>query len=291
MKAVIVTAADEKYAPLLRDLLSSIEPHCISLKIDTACLDLGLAPETRDEMSAKVDRLVAPHWPFKPHPVFNNDPRHLSRAARPFMPDLVPGYDVYVWLDADVWAQSATGLQWLVEAALTADIAAAPTLHRAYEFSQRDLSWLFERFRMAHDDDTARKLISLPYVNAGVLAVRAGSPFWRRYAERFQAALDRWKGNFLSDQAVVNATIHLDAVRLQPLPCRVNWLCHLAPPVWDPDTRRLCEPSLPYEPIHIVHNTFDNKAAVVPLRDVNGQPRKTRLTYSAINSLDQLTSQ
>ena len=75
---------------------------------------------------------------------------------------------------------------------------------------------------MALGEGIARERAAMPYVNAGVMAFKAGSPFWRAYAGRFQAALDRWEGDFLSDQAILNAAIHLDRMNVRRLPARAN---------------------------------------------------------------------
>lgn len=291
MNAVVVTAADETYAPLLRDLLDSLEPHRASLQVAVACLDLGLSEQTRAEIATRVEHTVVPQWPFRPHARFDSDRRHLSRAARPFLPDLLPGYATYVWLDADTWVQQAQGVRWLIDAARMADIAAVPTVHRMYSFADRDIAWLYERYRMALGEGLARELMHLPYINAGVMALRAGSPLWRNYARRFQTALDNWQGAFLSDQAILNAAIHLDGTSVQRLPAKTNWLCHLARPVWNGQTRLLAEPALPFDPILIVHNTFDDKTAQGSIEVLGGQPRRTRLTFSAINSLRHSDSQ
>jgi len=285
MKTLIVTAADEAYAPLLGDLLDSLEPHRGPLNIAVACLDIGLSDASRSAIATRVDRVVAPPWPFRPHATFDANRRYLSRAARPFLPDLVPGYALYIWLDADVWVQDPLALRWLVEAGRTSEIAAAPVVHRCYAFTPRDVAWLFERYRMAFGEGIARELTPQPYINSGVMAIRAGSRLWRNYAERFQTALDQWQGQFLSDQAIVNATILLDDIQMQRLPAKVNWICHLSPPAWDETTKMLVEPALPFEPILIVHNTFDDKNAEHALRTLKGQPRGTRLTHSAIKLL------
>lgn len=285
MNAVIVTSANEKYAALLRDLLDSLEPHRGALRFAIACLDLGLTEATRNEISRRVEHLVAPQWPFRPHAQFDQERHYLSRAVRPFLPDIVPGYAIYIWLDADVWVQQPLGLRWLMDAALTADIAAVPTVHRSYAFSARDTDWLTERYRMALGDGLARELSALPYINSGVMALKAGSPLWRNFAERFQTALDRWQGSFLSDQAIVNATIHLDGLKLQRLPAKANWLCHLALPGLNEQSRCLVEPAMPFDPLLIVHNTFDNKNMEFELQTQKSQPRTTRLTHSAIKSL------
>jgi lipopolysaccharide biosynthesis glycosyltransferase len=239
----------------------------------------------RDEITARVDRIEKPAWPFRPHPVFDARPMYLSRAARPFLPDLFPGFDVYVWIDADAWVQQPLALKWLIEAAAISDFAGVPTVHRAYTFKDQDMGWIFERYRRAFGEGVSRELMARPYFNSGVMAMRAGSPLWRRYVERFQTALDTWEGDFLSDQAVVNAVAYLDGGAVQRLPARANWLCHLARPLLHEESGRLLEPAFPFESILIVHNTFDDKTRAIELQTEKGQPRRTRLTHSAIKSL------
>jgi len=290
MNGVIVTAADESYAPLLCDLLESLAGHREALGFSIAVLDLGMEPSTRGEIASRVDRLITPSWMFRPHAVFDSDPKYLSRAARPFLPDLVPGHSVYVWLDADTWVQQRQGLEWLIDGARGVDIAAVPTEHPAYTLSGKNMSWLHERYRMALGAKLALELLPHPYFNAGVMAIRAGSKFWRVFAERFQEALDRWHGDFLSDQAIVNAAIVLDRLAVNRLPARVNWLCHLALPRWDAETKQVTEPASPFDPLLIVHNTFNRKELNRVLMDLSGLPVRTPLTRTAIESLSYCDS-
>lgn len=285
MKYLIVTAADERFAPLLRDLLDSLDPYRQQFGVAVAFMDLGLESQTRAEIAARVDLIATPEWPFKPHPTFSAKRLYLSRASRPFLPDIFPGFDVYAWIDADAWVQQPLGIKWLIEAALISDLAGIPTVHRAYQFTPRDTTWMFERYRRAFGEGVARELMLKPYLNSGVFSARAGSPFWRRLAERFQTALDNWEGDFLSDQAIVNAVVYLEDTNLQRLPARTNWLVHLARPILHVEANRLVEPVFPFDPILIVHNTFDDKSLEVALQTEMGQPRRTRLTHSAIKSL------
>ncbi len=138
---------------------------------------------------------------------------------------------------------------------------------------------------MAFGEQIARQLIQNAYMNSGVMAISADSRFWPSVARRFQQALDRWDGNFLSDQAIINATIALDDLRFERLPARTNWICHLSRPLWDPLRKRLAEPAIPFEPILIVHNTFNTKTLEHELPAMDGRNRKTGLTYAAISVL------
>ena len=58
MSALVVTAANELYAPLLRDLIASLADHRNACKLAIAVLDLGLEPATRDEIAREVEHVA-----------------------------------------------------------------------------------------------------------------------------------------------------------------------------------------------------------------------------------------
>jgi hypothetical protein len=211
MSTIVVSAADATYAGLLFDLVDSLCAAAIpDLRI--GCLDLGLTDAARARLRPLVHEIIRPEWPFRPHPVFGTGPRHLSRAVRPFLPEYFPGHETYIWLDADCWVQDRMALQGLAHAASTGALAVVPAADRSYIHSDEARGWVDRRYRMALGDDAADRLRPFNYINCGVLALRAKAPHWVAWERRFQAALDRWEGDFLSDQAVLNALVYLDAV-------------------------------------------------------------------------------
>jgi hypothetical protein len=203
-----------------------------------------------------------------------------SRTARPFLRDLFPGYELYLWLDADTFVQSPIGLKWLLEAGARSAIAVVPAVDRSYFHHPRQVEWLKQRYRMAFDEPTAERLMLVPYVNSGVLSAVAASPVWEAWARRFQAALERWEGDFLSDQAVLNAVLVMDQVPHARLPSICNWICHLALPRWFAAKRVFVEPDFPFTRLLIVHNTLTDKAAPCKLRDEAGKPVEMRIAWS-----------
>lgn len=289
MKHIVVTAADEAYEELLFGLVESLHPHLDRLKLSIGCLDLGLTPQARARLSKLPVTTAKPSWPFRPHARFDATPKHLSRAARPFLPDLFPGFETYIWMDADTWLQQADGLKWLIGASAYADFVGVPTVHRTYTFRPNDLSWLIERYEMAFGQETAKRLMQQPYFNSGVFAVPARSRFWNLFAARFQNALDDWNGDFLSDQAVINAVAQLDGLRCEKLPAQANWICHLALPVWDAARQVFCVPAMPFEPLMILHNTFTTKDRSRTIRSLTSPPLQTPLTFPAFRDLRDKT--
>jgi hypothetical protein len=61
MRRIITSAADAKYYPLLRDLISSIRAHS---DIAIGILDVGLEPTQVAELGKVAQHIVAPGWDF-----------------------------------------------------------------------------------------------------------------------------------------------------------------------------------------------------------------------------------
>lgn len=289
MKHIVVTAADEAYEDMLFGLVESLLPHLGKLKLSIGCLDLGLTPQARARLATLPVTIATPSWPFRPHARFDATPKYLSRATRPFLPDLFPGFETYVWMDADTWLQQADGLKWLIGASAYADLVGVPTVHRTYTFRPKDLSWLLGRYEMAFGKETAKRLMQQPYLNSGVFAVPGRSHFWNLFATRFQNALENWEGDFLSDQAVINAVAQLDGLRCEKLPAQANWICHLSLPVWDAARQVFCVPAMPFEPLMILHNTFTTKDKSRTIRSLTTPPLQTPLTFPAYRDLRDRT--
>src|SRR5262249_20961750 len=109
------------------------------------------------------------------------------------------------------------------------------------------------------------------------------SPLWRLWRERFQMAIDRWDGDRLCDQAVLNHVAYLENLPHHRLPSLCNWISHLALPMIDVAKGALVEPSYPRETIYIVANSFNDKAARLPFARVDGRGTITSpLAFQAV---------
>ncbi len=283
MRAIAITAADERYASLAGELLQSLAPHRGPLGLDVSVLDLGFDESTAARIGREATTVVRPAWPFRPHAKFGVDRKWCSRASRPFLRDLFPGYDAYLWLDADTFVQERRGLEWLLRTGAGVSTAVVPAVDRSYIHPPAQVAWVRKRYEMGFGAEVADRMMALDYVNAGVFAFGATSPVWAPFARRFQEALERWSGDFLSDQAVLNATLVLDQVPHARLPSLCNWICHLALPRWHSEARRFLEASFPFAPLLIVHNTPTDKQAVHALADERGRKHETRLAFSALS--------
>jgi len=261
MKLIIVTGGDEAYAPFVADLAQSLLRLKPVANFTMGCLDYGLSPQTRDAMSKTFERIVAPEWPFRPNAQFEMQIQARAFATRPFLPEYFPGFDAYAWIDADSFVQDVRAVALLAAASAGGLAGVVPTVDRSYRHQKQTVQWVFERYRMAFGTETATRLMQAPYIASGVVAGSAASPLWKMWQHRLQAALDRWDGPRLCDQAILNHVVYLEGLTHHKLPSACNWISHLAPPVVDIKRGALVEPAYPFEPLYIVANSFNDKHA------------------------------
>lgn len=266
MKTLIVTGANEPFKPLLYGLLNSLRQWPEPLADGIAVLDVGLSESTRRELAAEVDHLVCPDWDLPYAPALRASRGHeRAKLARPFLPRYFPGYELYLWIDADCWVQERYAVEWFFEAAADGALAIAPSQDRSYHYTAASLDWR-QRYLSAYYGEEGlqfyREALGLyhnrVYYNDGVFCLRAEAPHWASWARHFGAGLARHPDG-VSDQAAMNYAIWKDDLPVHPLPSLCNWACHFAIPRIEERTGKHCEPHVPYRPIGIVHMTGDTK--------------------------------
>ena len=260
MRTLLVTAANEAYAPLLRGLVDSIEQRASRLFTDVACFDLGLAPDTREWIGRRAAHVVEPGWDL---PVGEKrraaKPDLRALTVRPFLPNYFPGYGVYVWIDANAWVQERYALDWYLEEAAKGALAAVPHVDRAYRHTSSLVGMRMNRMLAYFGKDAVAGVVWRNYFNAGVFALRSDAPHWTRWAKWFGAGLEKTKGELCCEETALNHALWTERLPVTPLPALCNWLCHLALPEFDAQRERFCEPFVPRNPIGILHLTGRTK--------------------------------
>ena len=115
---------------------------------------------------------------------------------------------------------------------------------------------------------------------------------WTAWAEDLQDALMRVDPvQPLVEQCSLNHAIYTGKLPFSPLAAKFNWICAEALPVWDSQRNLLCDPSIPHDPLSIIHLN-DLKAMPVEINCTDGSVRQTQLTWSAIQGfkLDRVRS-
>ena len=103
-KKIIVSSSDSKYFHLLKELYLSLKKNGLLDEFDFGVLDTGVR---EDDLSYLRDNKVIIQkaiWnvDVPKYKILGRD--HLkTQVARAFLPEYFPNYDIYIWLDADMW--------------------------------------------------------------------------------------------------------------------------------------------------------------------------------------------
>ena len=253
--------------PLLRGLIGSLQQWQAAPANAFACFDLGLGQQSREWVSAHVAHLVEPGWDLPVDEQLRARKPHLrALTVRPFLPRYFPGYDLYLWIDADAWVQEQFALDWLWAAAATGALAAVPHVDRAYRQSPHIIEWRMQQMQAGFGTAAAEQALWNPYFNAGVFALRADAPHWRLWEKHFLEGLTAGKSIFCCDQSALNHMLWNENLPVHPLPALCNWLCHLAQPDFDFEHQKFREPFSPQNAIGILHLTAQCKDTALLLR-------------------------
>jgi lipopolysaccharide biosynthesis glycosyltransferase len=266
MKTIIISAADEKFSGLLIDLLNSLFQWGEPLSDAIGILDLGLSNSTKNSIKEKVTYFTVPDWDL-PLDNYVKSERTFERAklSRPFLPKYFPGYDLYLWLDADTWVQERFVIDYFFQAAKNGELAICISADRCYNLSKETLMWrqsyLHKYFGVEGLKLYRSAMLNTSrysYYNDGAFCLEKNAPHWNSWAKYFKQGLERYPLG-VSDQAALNFAIWKDSLAVYPLSSLCNWACHLALPLLNPKTGKLCEPLIPFRPIGLIHMTANTK--------------------------------
>ncbi len=265
IKTIIITAANEDFKYLLFTLLDSLT-GLQDCNIDAiGVLDVGLSDTTSRALATRVTCVVQPAWDLLvAQSVKDAFPYLRAKTAKPFLPEYFPGFDCYLWLDADTWVQEKYALKWLVDASKNGAIGIVPEMDRSYMQTTSIIQWKTECLSKYYGSDATSYLITNSYYNSGVFSLLGSAPHWRIWADCFAAAL-QGDSQLVTDQAALNYAIWKHELQVNPLPSLCNWCCHLALPLLDETSGRLCEPNIPYTPVGIIHLTGNTKHRRQPI--------------------------
>ncbi|MBI3419804.1 MAG: hypothetical protein HY053_06710 [Proteobacteria bacterium] len=259
-----ITGADANYYPLLREWLHSMRRCPQSAAYDICILDAGLTPDQVRELTPLVTRIVNPDWPA-PLPTSRVRGKEYLKACvcRPFIPKIFPGYQAYVWMDADTWMQNWEAFSLFLRSVKEKpDRIAVTGADRAYPRSVLRVKWFFRwpisarsfylnNAQLAFGFDIAKKLISHHTISAGCFALAADAPHWKRWQELVVQAMTQGRV-FTAEQIALGVLVHLEKYKAEILPSYTHWLGGNKP-LWDEERQQFVEPYLPYATIGVMH--------------------------------------
>ena len=288
----MVTGADAKYFPLLRDCIGSLRAFPELAEIDIAVLDLGLDEAHREWLKGQSVSVVPIGWDVDLSNYPGVPTYFKAMTARPHLPKHFPSHDILMWLDSDVWVQDPAFVKLYIDAADAEGFAITPEIDRSYAMFYGGDSTL----RLFHHNVYAQcfgravadRLIDFPLLNSGAFAIRRSHPIWEEWRKAFM----RTVGNVVllhSEQAALNGAAYLAPGMPRPhmLPATANWVCAQSLPHWNPRLKKLTEPSFPHAPLGLVHLTGIKDIQHIPM--IGGGEVQTALTRTAILELADRT--
>tara|TARA_A100001015_G_C14820906_1_gene644651 strand:+ start:44 stop:943 length:900 start_codon:yes stop_codon:yes gene_type:complete len=285
-KNVIISLADSNYFLLLDELIDSIKRFKESEEIAICILDAGLEKKQKEILKKKVDSIKSADWDIKvPESKVKGKEWLKSQVSRAFLPKYFPGYEKYIWIDADAWVNSWYPIKLLLKGCENNKLSIVSSADRAYGRVLR-AEWVFGGFARiksqnykhakssGFSETIARQVALKPHLNIGVFALQANSPHWEIWQKNLKKALSSGKV-WGSEQIAMNITIYSDGLDVEILPAYCNWTL-IEALKFDKIRNTLVEPYLPNHEIGIVHFAGKN----------NDQIRNDKNFVSKIETLD-----
>ncbi|MBV8549304.1 MAG: hypothetical protein JO126_07605 [Alphaproteobacteria bacterium] len=289
--AIIVTAGDEQYFTLLADLIQSIRHQTYDLAFDLGVIDVGLSADNKSWLALQgvtvvparsdIDYPGRTEWEQK-------KPGFRTLTARLFMRSYFPGYDTYMWMDADVWVQTPDAINCMLKAAAQSDaIHICCELDRCYKtFFEHAAIWHIFRdwYNANYGEQVGAAMTLKPMLNAGVWAMSKASPVWQAWVDLYTAALQKLNEatdkSFMADQLGLNILLYLQKLPHVIMPATFNWITFYALPMFDPQSGLYVEPAPPYRPISQFHLTRPIKIQSEKIACVGGGEVERPLTFA-----------
>lgn len=237
-KIAIVTGADKKYFSYLKNLVLSLEKSK-TLEICDLCI---LLVDEDNKYLSEIDSLInnKKKVSFSPR-LFFDDKKNWYKllTERPFLKDHFPGYEKYIWLDADTEILNIQGIKNLIEATDLKDLAISPEMNESYVFKNTKFGikkifssfykisgWSFKNYKRYFSKDLGEDLFFKPLFNNGVFCMRSDSIFWELWKYEYQNALKKAKTSYgvKTDQLSLNKIIYENFQKISILDATNNWL-------------------------------------------------------------------
>jgi len=262
-RITFVSGADANYYPLLREWIHSVRRFPQGAEIDICVLDSGLSTAQRDELKSLTAAVVAPDWPQGLSAQKTRGQDYLKACVcRPFIREIFPGYDIYMWMDPDTWVQDWSAVQMFLDSAIKRPdrIILTNGADRAYGRPVR-VSWrgpfcrvksfYFTNGKKAFGRKIAKALLPHYVLSAGCFALSATALHWERWQQLVRQAAIRGKV-FPAEQLSLGKLVHLEDYPAELLPAYTHWLCEHKP-LWDAERQLFVEPFMPHMTLGILH--------------------------------------
>ncbi len=267
-KNVIVTGSDKKYYPFLKNLVNSLI-NSNSLEICDLCiLDVEDNSHYLAEIDSRITKKKKANYNLK---IFFKDRQDWFKllTERPFMRDYFPGYEKYIWMDADTEVLSNDGILNIINACEDKELAIAPEINESYvsknsKFGIKKIfnsfykisGWSFKNYKKYFSNKLGEDLFFKPLFNNGVFCLKSKSKIWDLWKTEYQNALNKAKTSYgiKTDQLSLNKVIYENFEKISILDSTSNWLVSRSEKI-KKINNDFYTPSFPNRKINIIHYT------------------------------------
>lgn len=267
-KIAIVTGSDKKYFPFLKNLILSLH-KTKSLEFCDLCV---LEVDDRSEYLDEIDKLITVRKKalFSLKLIFKERENwYKLLTERPFIKDYFPGYQKYIWLDADTEVFDSEVIKNLAEATEKNDLAISPEVNESYVFKNTKFGlkkifssfykisgWSFKNYNKYISKKLGEELFFKPLFNNGVFCMRSDSIIWEQWKTEYQGALNNAKTNYgiKTDQLSLNKLIYENFKLISILDSTNNWIVSKSEVIIKKNNF-FFTPSFPRRKINILHYT------------------------------------
>jgi hypothetical protein len=278
---VIVTGGDAAFFAFIRNAVKSLLAVGLDADADIAVLDQGLRPEQVAELLSLGCRVAQATWVLDV-PEALRKPTQIGLVARTALREYFPGYGIYLWFDADAWAQTREFYDSMTQGARTTGAALVRENGRGYRRHALYSRWWYGHMLRVCGPVTGFRIAKKPAINIGVMALAANAPHWDAWRVLYERFIRRCKRVNL-DQHAFNAAVEIYRLPYTLVSSRCNWIPRLSVPTWNADQSRLHEPA--GAPLSVVHLAGPDKHSRYRLECVSGEAIGTSLTYDAFRAL------
>ena len=259
----IVSLADSKYFELLNELVDSILRFKESREVKICILDAGLDTNQIKILENKVHKIVKAEWDIEvPEYKVRGREWLKSQVSRAFLPDYFPGFEKYLWIDADACVNDWNCLEMYFKGSDNNTLSISSSADRSYGRVLR-ADWIFSNIAFVRSQNykharssgfsnkIAREVALKPHLNIGVFCLEKNSPHWEVWQKNLKEALKKGR-IFGSEQIAMNITIYCDNMKVEILPAYCNWFL-IENLKYDQTNSTFVEPYLPNHKIGIMH--------------------------------------
>jgi len=295
----IVSLADSNYFELLCELIDSIKSFEESNNVAICVLDAGLSDNQKNILLKKVDTIKKANWDIEvPSYKVIGKEWLKSQVSRAFLPKYFPGYNKYLWIDADAWVNSWETIELYFKGSDNNKLSISTSADRAYGRVLK-VDWLIGGFAKVKSQNykhakssgfsekIAREVALKPHLNIGVFCLEATASHWDVWKKNLKIAVKSGK-IFGSEQIAMNVTIYIDKLDVEILPAYCNYTL-IDGMKFDTKRNTFVEAYLPNHKIGIVHlagkhnnNIRMNKNHLIEVTTLEGKIIKKSARFNQI---------